>query len=264
MWGGGRLGAGARAVAPRLCPCRGSSGVRNGLLVVQMLLEEPRGLAEQLWGCELAAVLRSCWRDGQGSDCPDAALALGVMKRLAERQLPPGTAGSVGAAEPPALGGSAAGCRLRAEHGAGSCRASAGAGPTCPCRGRQRGPSGAGRAAAAAGWPGGRCPVEGRGGGPGAAAVRCWQRPLRAAVAAAAGAQKLQAAAAQPGAAGSREGCEPGRAQVGAEASEGALGPPQHGRESRAGGAAGGCGACLWVPLGLCFSRGRGTSAALV
>ncbi|XP_064020759.1 cullin-9 isoform X2 [Pogoniulus pusillus] len=71
----------------------GSSGVQNGLLVVQMLLEEHRGLAEQLWGCDLPGVLQSCWRDGQGSDCPDAALALGVMNRLAERQLPPGTAG---------------------------------------------------------------------------------------------------------------------------------------------------------------------------
>ncbi|XP_068531534.1 cullin-9-like isoform X3 [Anas acuta] len=66
---------------------RGASGVRNGLLVLRMLVDGHRGLAEQLVSGELPAVLQSCWRDGQG---PTALLALGVINRLAEHRLPLG------------------------------------------------------------------------------------------------------------------------------------------------------------------------------
>ncbi|XP_074673600.1 cullin-9-like isoform X5 [Strix aluco] len=68
----------------------GSSGVRNGLLVVNMLIDGHRGLAEQLAGRDLATVLQSCWWDGQSSSCPHAMLALGVINRLAEHRLPLG------------------------------------------------------------------------------------------------------------------------------------------------------------------------------
>ncbi|XP_054248494.1 cullin-9-like [Indicator indicator] len=71
----------------------GSSGVQNGLVVVKMLLENHRGLAEQLVSCDLPRVLQSCWGEGQSSDCPQAALALSVINCLAEHQLSPGTAG---------------------------------------------------------------------------------------------------------------------------------------------------------------------------
>ncbi|XP_026702271.1 cullin-9 isoform X2 [Athene cunicularia] len=68
----------------------GSSGVRNGLLVVNMLIDGHRGLAEQLAGRDLATVLQSCWWDGQSASCPHAMLALGVINRLAEHRLPLG------------------------------------------------------------------------------------------------------------------------------------------------------------------------------
>ncbi|XP_075564412.1 cullin-9 [Pelecanus crispus] len=73
----------------------GSSGVRNGLLVVNMLIDSHRGLAEQLASCDLPAVLQSCWWDGQSTGCPHAMLALGAINRLAEHRLPlgPETAG---------------------------------------------------------------------------------------------------------------------------------------------------------------------------
>ncbi|KAM6433601.1 cullin-9-like [Rhynochetos jubatus] len=73
----------------------GSSGVRNGLLVVNMLMDGHRGLAEQLVSCDLPTVLQSCWRDGQSAGCPHALLALGTIDRLAEHRLPlgPETAG---------------------------------------------------------------------------------------------------------------------------------------------------------------------------
>ncbi|XP_030355123.1 cullin-9-like isoform X1 [Strigops habroptila] len=73
----------------------GSSGVQNGLLVVNMLIDGHRGLAEQLASCDLPAVLQSCWRDGQSPGCPHATLALGAINRLAEHGLPlgPQTAG---------------------------------------------------------------------------------------------------------------------------------------------------------------------------
>ncbi|XP_068262021.1 cullin-9-like isoform X3 [Nyctibius grandis] len=59
----------------------GSSGVQNGLLVVNMLIDGHRGLAEQLASCDLPAVLQSCW-DGQSPGCPHAMLALSVINRL--------------------------------------------------------------------------------------------------------------------------------------------------------------------------------------
>ncbi|XP_056213198.1 cullin-9-like isoform X3 [Falco biarmicus] len=68
----------------------GSSGVQNGLLVVNMLIDGHRGLAEQLVSCDLPAVLQSCWWDRQGSGCPHAMLALSVINRLAEHRLPVG------------------------------------------------------------------------------------------------------------------------------------------------------------------------------
>ncbi|XP_061223148.1 cullin-9-like isoform X2 [Neopsephotus bourkii] len=68
----------------------GSSGVQNGLLVVNVLMDGHRGLAEQLASCDLPAVLQSCWRDGQSPGCPHATLALGAINRLAEHGLPLG------------------------------------------------------------------------------------------------------------------------------------------------------------------------------
>ncbi|XP_074944628.1 cullin-9-like isoform X1 [Phalacrocorax aristotelis] len=68
----------------------GSSGVQNGLLVVNMLIDSHRGLAEQLASCDLPTVLQSCWSDGQSTGCPYATLALSVINRMAEHQLPPG------------------------------------------------------------------------------------------------------------------------------------------------------------------------------
>lgn len=92
-WVGGCRG---RKAPASLCPCRGSSGVQNGLLVVNMLMDGHRGLAEQLASCDLPAVLQSCWRDGQSPGCPHATLALGAINRLAEHGLPlgPQSAGS--------------------------------------------------------------------------------------------------------------------------------------------------------------------------
>ncbi|XP_062461878.1 cullin-9-like isoform X1 [Pezoporus occidentalis] len=68
----------------------GSSGVQNGLLVVNVLMDGHRGLAEQLASCDLPAVLQSCWRDGQSPGCPHATLALGAINRLVEHGLPLG------------------------------------------------------------------------------------------------------------------------------------------------------------------------------
>ncbi|XP_054146207.1 cullin-9-like [Melozone crissalis] len=65
----------------------GSSGVQNGLLVVNMLMDGHRGLAEQLASCDLLAALQSCWRAGQSSGCPQAVLALSAINRLAEHGL---------------------------------------------------------------------------------------------------------------------------------------------------------------------------------
>ncbi|XP_063184060.1 cullin-9-like isoform X2 [Chroicocephalus ridibundus] len=68
----------------------GSSGVQNGLLVVNMLMDSHRGLAEQLVSCDLPTVLQSCWWDGQSTVCPHAMLALSAINRLTEHRLPLG------------------------------------------------------------------------------------------------------------------------------------------------------------------------------
>ncbi|XP_066172808.1 cullin-9-like [Sylvia atricapilla] len=70
----------------------GSSAVQNGLLLVNMLVDGHRGLAEQLASCDLLAVLQRCWSEGQSSGCPQAGLALSAINRLAEHGLPPGPA----------------------------------------------------------------------------------------------------------------------------------------------------------------------------
>lgn len=74
--------------------------MQNGLLVVNMLMDGHRGLAEQLTSCGLLAVLQSCWRDGQSSGCPRAGLALSAINRLAEQGLPLGPE-AAGTALPP-------------------------------------------------------------------------------------------------------------------------------------------------------------------
>ena len=174
----GRLCAGGRQAPALLCPCRGSSGVRNGLLVVNMLIDGHRGLAEQLAGRDLATVLQSCWWDGQSSSCPHAMLALGVINRLAEHQLPLGleTAGSCRPRprlcySPVGAAGRAA-SPARAEHPTGASPASGWAGPARRCPGRQRGPAGPEGRAAASEQRGGWHLVQGRGGGPGSAALQ--------------------------------------------------------------------------------------------
>ncbi|KAM6272206.1 cullin-9-like isoform 2-T2 [Spheniscus humboldti] len=68
----------------------GSSGVQNGLLVVNMLIDSHRGLAEQLASCDLPTVLQSCWWDRQSTGCPHAMLALSAINRLAEHRIPLG------------------------------------------------------------------------------------------------------------------------------------------------------------------------------
>ncbi|XP_075605647.1 cullin-9-like isoform X3 [Balearica regulorum gibbericeps] len=68
----------------------GSSGVQNGLLVVNMLIDSHQGLAEQLSSCDLPTVLQSCWWDGRSTGCPHAMLALSAINRLAEHRLPLG------------------------------------------------------------------------------------------------------------------------------------------------------------------------------
>ncbi|XP_059688917.1 cullin-9-like [Gavia stellata] len=69
----------------------GCSGVQNGLLVVNMLIDSHRSLAEQLASCNLPTVLQSCWWDGQSTGCPHTMLALSAINRLAEHRLPLGS-----------------------------------------------------------------------------------------------------------------------------------------------------------------------------
>ncbi|XP_014818000.1 PREDICTED: cullin-9-like [Calidris pugnax] len=78
----------------------GSSGVENGLLVVNMLMDSHRGLAEQLASCDLPTVLQSCLWDGQSTGCPQAMLALSAINRLAEHRLPPGPETAAGREAP--------------------------------------------------------------------------------------------------------------------------------------------------------------------
>ncbi|XP_030921229.1 cullin-9, partial [Geospiza fortis] len=74
----------------------GSSGVQNGLLVVNMLMDGHRGLAEQLASCDLLAVLQSCWRAGQSSGCPQPGLALHPARATAPRVPRAGLPGPTG------------------------------------------------------------------------------------------------------------------------------------------------------------------------
>ncbi|KAM8809295.1 cullin-9-like [Eudromia elegans] len=97
----GLLGAIAAATSAMRSLAGGSSGVCNGLLVLNMLLEGHRGLAEQLANCGLAPLLRSCWLEAPSPGCPSRLLALSAMNRLAEHEVPldPGLAGGEAALE---------------------------------------------------------------------------------------------------------------------------------------------------------------------
>ncbi|XP_039180415.1 cullin-9-like [Crotalus tigris] len=64
-----------------------SSAVQNGLLVLNMLISNHKGLAEQLGSCALRSVLQSCCQTGQSSN---EMLARIVLNRLAEHKLPLG------------------------------------------------------------------------------------------------------------------------------------------------------------------------------
>lgn len=64
---------------------RASSAVQNGLLVLNMLINHHKGLAEQLGNSDLHAILQSCCRAGQSSN---EILARIVLKSLAEHKLP--------------------------------------------------------------------------------------------------------------------------------------------------------------------------------
>ncbi|XP_077192738.1 cullin-9-like isoform X2 [Paroedura picta] len=62
-----------------------SSAVQNGLLVLNMLINNHKGLAEQLGNCDFHSVLQNCCRSGQSSN---EMLARIVLNRLAEHKLP--------------------------------------------------------------------------------------------------------------------------------------------------------------------------------
>uniref|UniRef100_A0A8D2L9I9 Cullin-9 n=1 Tax=Varanus komodoensis TaxID=61221 RepID=A0A8D2L9I9_VARKO len=62
-----------------------SSAVQNGLLVLNMLINNHKGLAEQLGNCDLHTVLQSCCQAGQSSN---EMLARIVLNHLAEHKLP--------------------------------------------------------------------------------------------------------------------------------------------------------------------------------
>ncbi|XP_067389010.1 cullin-7 isoform X2 [Emydura macquarii macquarii] len=67
-----------------------SSAVQNGLLVASVLIDNHRGLAEQLVSCDLHSALQSCCQEGQCSAAPSHAnepLARVVLNRLAEHKL---------------------------------------------------------------------------------------------------------------------------------------------------------------------------------
>lgn len=63
---------------------RASSAVQNGLLVLNLLINDHKGLAEQLGKCGLHAVLQSCCHAGQSSN---KMLAQMVLSRLAEHKV---------------------------------------------------------------------------------------------------------------------------------------------------------------------------------
>ncbi|KAJ7341185.1 hypothetical protein JRQ81_005005 [Phrynocephalus forsythii] len=62
-----------------------ASAVQNGLLVLNMLINNHKGLAEQLGNCDLHSVLQRCCRAGQSNN---EMLARIVLNRLAEHKLP--------------------------------------------------------------------------------------------------------------------------------------------------------------------------------
>ncbi|XP_072845267.2 cullin-9 [Pogona vitticeps] len=62
-----------------------SSAVQNGLLVLNMLISNHKGLAEQLGNCDLHSVLQKCCKAGQSNN---EMLARIVLNRLAEHKLP--------------------------------------------------------------------------------------------------------------------------------------------------------------------------------
>lgn len=60
---------------PSLWPCRCSVSVRDGLLVVIMLISSHKSLAEQLVACGISAVLKSCIQ------APKAETMLAIIAR---------------------------------------------------------------------------------------------------------------------------------------------------------------------------------------
>ncbi|XP_070788437.1 cullin-9-like [Pituophis catenifer annectens] len=73
------------AIEKMLATPGASSAVQNGLLVLNMLINNHKGLAEQLGSCDLRSVLQSCCQTGQSSN---EMLARIVLNRLAEHKLP--------------------------------------------------------------------------------------------------------------------------------------------------------------------------------
>ncbi|XP_060103999.1 cullin-7 [Heteronotia binoei] len=73
------------AVQKMLDTSGASSAVQNGLLVLNMLINNHKGLAEQLGNSDLHSVLQNCCRSGQSSN---EMLARIVLNRLAKHKLP--------------------------------------------------------------------------------------------------------------------------------------------------------------------------------
>uniref|UniRef100_A0A8D0G605 Cullin-9 n=1 Tax=Sphenodon punctatus TaxID=8508 RepID=A0A8D0G605_SPHPU len=73
------------AIGKMLGTAGASSAVQNGLLVISMLINNHKELAEQLGSCDIHSALQSCCRAGQG---PNEMLARIVLNRLAEHKLP--------------------------------------------------------------------------------------------------------------------------------------------------------------------------------
>lgn len=76
-----------------LTPCLRSStsAVQNGLLVVNMLVDNHHGLAEQLVSCGIHSALQSCCQGGQNPaepSCPSETLATAMLSRLVEHKVP--------------------------------------------------------------------------------------------------------------------------------------------------------------------------------
>ncbi|XP_059576354.1 cullin-7 isoform X4 [Alligator mississippiensis] len=68
-----------------------TSAVQNGLLVVNMLVDNHHGLAEQLVSCGIHSALQSCCQGGQNPaepSCPSETLATAMLSRLVEHKVP--------------------------------------------------------------------------------------------------------------------------------------------------------------------------------